>query len=185
MLKFVTRLLAAIALVALLSGCDLLPGSATPAPPSPAADLLPDLPGYTQVEGQTLTSYLGTLSGGAALLAGRPELAATLAAVDRIVGCYQQVGAVRSRLYSNQKSPLSAGTIAVADRNALLNPANFFQCVTPHTGPQIQSIKIQPCTANYTLSRGGNQFYILYAGTTLDICQTFCTHLEGCTAHKP
>ena len=147
--------------------------------------MLPKLSGYNEVEGQTLTSYIGKLSGGAALLTGQPELAATLTAVDAIVGCYQQVGAVRARLYSNQASPLSAGTVAIADRNALLDPANLFRCVRPNIGFQAQSVKIQPCAANYTLSRDGDEFYILYAGTTLEICQAFCANLEGCTAHKP
>jgi hypothetical protein len=150
----------------------------------PAAVMLPNLPGYTTVEGQTLTGYIGKLSGGAALLSGNPELAATLAAVDAIVGCYQQVGAVRARLYSNQASPLSAGAVAIGDKKALLDPANLFRCVALNLQPQAQAIKIEPCKASYTLTRDGNDFYILYAGTTLEICQAFCKNLEDCTAHK-
>ena len=147
--------------------------------------MLPTLSGYNEVEGQTLTGYIGKLSGGASLLTGQPELAAAFTAVDAIVGCYQQVGAVRARLYSNQASPLSAGAVAIADRNALLDPANLFRCVHRTSGFSAQTVKIQPCKANYTLTRDGNEFYILYAGTTLEICQAFCANLEGCTAHKP
>ncbi len=184
-------LLVVVLALALVGGCTGAPGvtptrpapTATPVPP--AAALLPSLPGYNQVEGQTLTAYIGTLSQGAAILAGQPELAATLGAVDRIVGCYQQVGAVRARLYSDQASPLSAGAIAIGDRKELLNPTNLFRCVVPNVAPNAQAPAIQPCTASYTLSRGGNDFYIIYAGTTTQVCQTFCSHLEGCTAHKP
>ncbi len=179
------RLLCAVAILALSSGCDQLPGSTGPTAQPPAVTMLPKLSGYNEVEGQTLTNYIGKLSGGTLLLTGHPELAATLTAVDAIVGCYQQVGAVRARLYSNQASPLSAGTVAIADRKALLDPANLFKCVAPNVGLQAQSVKIQPCSANYTLSLDGDEFYILYAGTTLEICQAFCTNLEGCTAHKP
>jgi hypothetical protein len=196
----------ALCLSALASGCDFLPGSgtslasppvqpatalpsqptarpATPPPPTapPAAEtLLPKLPGYITAEGQTLTSYIGKLSGGAALLSGQPELAATLAAVDGIISCYQQVGAVRARLYSNQAMPLSAGTVAIADRKALTDPLNLFRCVAPNLRPKAQSIQIEPCSASYTLPQDGNEFYILYAGTTPDICKAFCTNLQGC-----
>ncbi len=169
---------------ALLSGCDLLPGSGGSTPQPPAVTMLPDLPGYTVVEGQTLTSYIGKLSGGAALLTGQPELAATLTVVDAIIGCYQQIGAVRARVYSNQAEPLSAGAVAIADRNALLDPANLFKCVAPSAAPRAQAVKIEPCKASYTLARDGDEYYILYAGTTQEICQAFCRNLEGCTAHK-
>ena len=185
MFQSLVRLSCALAILALLSGCDQLPGSSGPTAQPPAETMMPTLSGYNQVEGQTLTSYIGKLSGGSSLLTGHPELAAALTAVDAIVGCYQQVGAVRARLYSSQASPLSAGTVAIADRKALLDPANLFKCIAPNVGPRAQAVKIEPCTANYTLSRDGNEFYILYAGTTLEICQAFCANLESCTAHKP
>jgi len=174
-----------VSIVGAASSCIPAPAVVTPMTVQPpAALMLPSLPGYTAVEGQTLTGYVGKLSGGAALLAGNPELAATLTAVDAIIGCYQQVGAVRARLYSKQASPLSAGAVAIADKKALLDPANLFRCVAPSLRPQAQAIKIEPCKASYTLTRDGNDFYILYAGTTLEICQAFCKNLEGCTAHK-
>ena len=175
------KYLCAMIMVVLLSGCDLLPGGPTPEPP--AATMLPNLSGYATVEGQTLTAYVGKLSEGAALLAGQPELAAALAAVDGIVSCYQQVGAARARVYSNQAAPLTAGAVAIADRSALTDPMNLFRCVAPNMLSS-QQVKLQPCKATYTLKRDGNEFYILYAGTTPEICQAFCASLEGCTAHK-
>jgi hypothetical protein len=180
----VFRTVCVIIVAAVLSGCDLLPGPGGSTAQPPAVTLLPNLSGYTVVEGQTLTGYIGKLSGGAALLTGQPELAATLTAVDAIIGCYQQVGAVRARVYSNQASPLSAGAVAIADKKALLDPANLFRCVAPRLRPEAQAIKIEPCKASYTLTRDGNDFYVLYAGTTLEICQAFCRNLEGCTAHR-
>jgi hypothetical protein len=185
MLKSFTRLLCVMTVFVLFSGCNQPPAPSTPTTEPPAAALLPKLPGYVTVEGQTITSFIGTLSGGAALLTGNPDLAATITAIDGIISCYQQVGAVRARVYSNQATPLSAGTVAIGDRNALLDPANLFRCVAPNIGYRAESLTIKPCAASYTLSRGGNDFYILYAGTTQEICQAFCTHLEGCTAHKP
>ena len=183
MFKQLARLSCVIACVAMLGGCDMLGlGGATPV--LPAVQMLPDLPGHKVVEGQTLTTYISTLSGGAVLLAGQPELTALIAAVDGVVSCYQEVGAMQARVYSNEANPLSSGTVAIADRNALLDPVNVFRCVVPKKG--ILGVEtFQPCMSNYTLSKDGNEFYILYAGTTLEICQAFCAQLEGCTAHKP
>jgi hypothetical protein len=42
---------------------------------------------------------------------------------------------------------------------------------------------IQPCSANYTVARDNNEYYILYLGTTEAICHDFCSNLEECTAH--
>ena len=150
-----------------------------------AEELLPDLPGYNTVEGETLTDYISKLGGGAALLAGQPELALAVAAVDQVIGCYQEVGAVKARVYSNQEAPLSAGIVAIGDRNKLLDPKNLFKCVAPvipDGEPPLD--RIEPCTASYTPERDGNAFYVIYAGTTEEICRAFCAALEGCEKHQ-
>jgi len=187
MTKKIARLLSLLLLVTLLSGCDVLEDLlGTPSETPPAVEMLPELPNHIVVEGQTLTDYLGTLSEGAALLAGQPHLAALLAGVDQIIGCYQDVGAVQARVYSNEETPLSAGAVGIADKNALLDPVNLFRCVTPLAQPdaaQGQAVDIQPCSTSYTLEKDGNEFYIIYAGTKEEICHAFCAQLEGCTAH--
>jgi hypothetical protein len=186
MFKRLMGLICVIVMTTVLGGCDLLPTPGMPTGEPPAATMLPQLAGYNTVEGQTLTGYIGKLGGGASLLSGNPELAATLTAVDAIVGCYQQVGAVRARLYANQNNPLAAGTVAIADKKALLDPANLFRCVVPNVnaGASTQAIKFEPCKANYTLKKGDSEFYILYAATQTEVCQAFCSKLEGCTASK-
>lgn len=189
MFRTIVRLACVITLATLLGGCDAIPGlgGEKPTPVPPAVEMLPELEGYTVIEGQTLTDHISKLSGGAALLTGHPELAAMVAAVDNVISCYQQVGAARARVYSNNEYPLSSGAVAIADRGALLDPQNLFKCVVPQTGLGkgiLSQPAIQPCTASYTLEKDGNQFYILYAGTTLEICQTFCAKLENCAAHK-
>jgi len=182
MSRFSVQLLCVLALASVLSGCGVQP-SAEP----PAVEMLPDLPGYHVVEGEVLTDYISKLSGGAALLAAQPELAAAVLVVDQIVSCYQDIGAAQTRLYSNKEMPLSAGAVAIADRNALTDPLNLFKCVAPvvfdAAETDASALEIKPCSASYTLSRDGNEFYIVYAGTTEEICQAFCANLEGCTAH--
>jgi hypothetical protein len=187
MSKNIVYLIVFALLTTMVSGCDFLSGFLEPTPEvPPAAEMLPDLPDYTVVEGETLTDYLGTLAEGAALLTGHPEMAALALGVDKVIGCYQDVGAVQARVYSNKEYPVSAGAVAIADRNALLDPRNLFACVKPvAVGDEAgaQNVAIEPCSASYTLMRDDNEFYILYAGTTQEICQAFCAQLEGCTAH--
>ena len=168
-------------LLFITAGCSVLGGDDVATTP-PAVAMMPELPGYNTIEGQTITGYLSTVSGGATLLAGQPELAAAITAIDSIISCYQDIGAVRARVYSDQEEPLSAGAVAIADRNALASPANLFRCVSLPMAAE-EAGGIQPCTASYTLERDDNAFYIIYAGTTTEICQAFCSELEGCTAH--
>jgi hypothetical protein len=183
MSKLWVRFLFVVVLVMVLIGCNLL--DSPPSGEPPAAQMLPDLPGYKVIEGQQLTGYLSNLPGGEALLQDKPELASALTTVEQMIDCYQEVGAARARIYSSESNPLSAGAVAIADRKALLSPANLFKCVGP--GKQMQTmgttIGIKPCSANYTLTRDDNEFYIIYAGTNTEICHAFCSNLEGCTAH--
>ncbi len=181
MSKFSIQLLYVLALATLLSGCG---GEQPPAVP-PAVEMLPDLPGHYVVEGEVLTDHITNLAEGAALLAAQPELAAAVLVVDQIVSCYQDIGAAQVQLYANEEMPLSAGAVAIADRNALTDPVNLFKCVAPvvfDTG-EADMPQIQPCSASYTLERDDNEFYIVYAGTTEEICHAFCSQLEGCEAH--
>lgn len=171
-------------LIVVLAGCNLLPGILPQKPPS--EEMLPELPGYKTIEGQLLTDYISTLSEGAALLAGHPELAATAAGVDKIISCYQEIGAIQARVYSQEEMALSAGVVAIADRDAIMDPLNFFRCISPQADENqsfsTNSLRIKPCANTYTLEKDDNEFYILYAGTTAEICDAFCANLEGCTA---
>jgi hypothetical protein len=176
-----------IAVAILMGGAGLVLGiNQQKSQVPPVEELLPDLQSYNTVEGERLTDYISKLSGGASLLAGQPELALAIATVDRVIDCYQEVGAVRARAYSNQDAPLSAGVVAVGDRNKLLDPENLFKCVTPAIpdGGQPDMPPIQMCSASYTLVRDDNGFYIIYAGTTEEICVAFCTALEGCEGQE-
>jgi hypothetical protein len=182
MSKVMVYLFFGLTLAVFLSSCTIF--NRPPTEP-PAAQMLPNLAGYQVVEGQQLTGYISTLSEGAVLLAGQPELAAAIEAVDQVTGCYQEVGAVRARVYSNEAEPLSAGAVAIADRKALLDPLNLFNCVKPSQLLRGFAGGIEPCSASYTLEKDNNAFYIIYVGTTPEICQAFCAALEGCEAHKP
>jgi hypothetical protein len=179
-LRFILFLMAAAAL-GLLFIDDLRPAAEEP----PAARLLPDLVDYRQVEGQTITAYVGALGEGAALLAGQPQLALTVGVVDGIAGCYQEVGGVRARVYSHAERPLEAGVVAVVDQARLTDPENLFRCVTP-TALELEGLGetvIEPCTAAFTLTRPEGVFHVIYAASTYATCRDFCAALEGCAVH--
>lgn len=145
-----------------------------------AADLMPDLPGYNVIEGEDLTDAIGRLSGGASLLSGDPLMAGVILAVDEVIACYQEAGAVSGRIFSQQADPLAAGVIVIVDRNRLTNPQTFLNCVRPG-GERAEAIGVQPCANAYTLQRDNNEYYILYAASQPQVCQVFCAALEGCT----
>jgi hypothetical protein len=144
---------------------------------------MPDLPGFDVIEGQVVQDYIASLAQGAALLSGNPELAALIIKVDSVIACYQDVGAVNARLYSDEAFPLSSGAIAIADRNRLADPDTLFQCIGGRFVPMSSKPELNPCSHSYTLERDDNAFYIIYAGTTQEICQAFCANLEGCSGH--
>ena len=66
------------------------------------------------------------------------------------------------------------------DRNAITNPANWQQCLTGKPNPSAQAVTLQPCAITYTLKKGDNEFFVAYAATTVEMCQAFCSRLEGC-----
>ncbi len=158
----------------LLSACGQSSGGTT------AASLLPNLPDYQVSDTQNLQDAIAKVAGGAAVLAGQPEAAGAVVGVNALVTCYQKAGAIQSRSYVNKTDVLKAGVVVIIDRNAVTDPKTFLSCVAP-SGPSIRAPSIQPCGKAYTLNRDNNQFYIGYAATNPEVCQAFCSALQGCT----
>jgi hypothetical protein len=145
--------------------------------------MMPDLPGYRVIEGETIKDYIATLAEGAAILTGHPEMVLLIEKVDSVIGCYQDVGAVNTRVFSDEALPYSSGAIAIADQNRLTDPETLFRCVGGQILASSDAAELAPCAHSYTLEQKDNAFHIIYVGSTQEICQTFCTHLDGCTGH--
>jgi len=166
-------LLTLIAAVA-LTACQSKQGS--------AKDMLPDVPNTTVVEGETITQFVAKAADGAALAAANPELIPLIQRVEASLTCYQGLGAVALRSYTDKDFPLSAGIVSIIDRNALTNPTNFANCVLGRAQADASAMPtIDPCTKTYTLKKDNNEFYIAYIATTQEMCSAFCSKLEGCT----
>jgi hypothetical protein len=141
---------------------------------------MPNVPGAKVIEGQTITQYIASLTEGATLLQGNPALAAAIAFAEKAVTCYQKIGAVAVRVYSDLAFPLSSGLVTVVDRNAITDPANLVVCLSggeQQVGPQTA---LEVCSNSYTLKKDDNEFYISYLATTREMCHAFCSDLEGC-----
>jgi len=149
-----------------------------------AASMLPDVPNTTIVKGQTIAEYIASLASGGSLLTGNPPLAAAIEFAQGAINCYQNIGAIAVRIYSDNAFPLSSGMVAIVDRNAITDLGNLARCLGGGAEAGAQAT-IQVCTHSYTLKKDDNEFHIAYVGTTLEMCQAFCTRLEGCTAHQP
>lgn len=149
--------------------------------------ILPLLPDYRTVEGQTLTSYVTGLAEGAALLSGQPQLAIAVGVVDRVADCYQDVGGVRSRLYSQVGNPLASGLVVVADAQRVRDPEIVLRCVAP-TALALEGAGesvIEPCAGTYVMNHDGRDYYIAYVATTNDVCRDFCASLKDCPISAP
>ena len=168
--------LVALTLVVIAAACDLS------GRPGGAPGLLPDVPNTDRIEGQQIVDYVSSLAEGGSLLTGNPVLAAGIAFVQRGLNCYQDIGAVAVRAYVDKSFALSTGVVAIVDRAALTDPGNFVKCMSggqQGIGPQAT---LTVCTKSYTLNKDDTEYDIAYIGTTQEMCDAFCSRLEGCGA---
>jgi len=168
-----------VSLMWMAAGCDRLGTQGG------AADLLPQVPNTNIIEGQTISQYISSLAEGSALLQQNPVLAGAIRFAEQAATCYQSIGAVALRIYSDSVFPLSSGLVTIVDRNAITDPANFARCLGGDQQGFTAQMALQVCTHTYTLKKDNNEFYIAYIGTTLEMCQAFCSQLEGCAANQP
>jgi len=167
-----TRIIVMIMVLLITSACTPTRGSAT--------DMLPNVPNTKVVEGQSITQFISSLANGAALTAGNPELVLVVKRIENTLKCFQDNGAVGVRTYTDQTFPLSAGIVVIVDRNAVTNLANLTQCLAAPADAAQAAPTIQPCSKSYTLPKDNNEFFIAYVASTQEMCQAFCSRLEGC-----
>lgn len=164
----------ALALLLIVAACD------TGGTQGGAAALLPDVPNAKIVEGQTISEYIASLASGATLLTGNPALAAGIEFAQGAINCYQEIGAVAVRIYSDLTFPLSTGMVAIVDRNAVTDLGNVARCLGGGRQSSAQAT-LEVCVNSYTLNKDDNEFYIAYVGTTAEMCSAICSRLEGCS----
>jgi hypothetical protein len=173
-----TRLIVLAIAVVLVAGC----GNGAAMRDDSAANLMPNVPGFSWQTTLDLQDTIAKIAGVASLAAAQPEITAVITAASSLARCYQEAGAVEGRVYTRDADPLQAGLIIIINRNQLTDPALLSNCIFGgDTGARIMVEQaIQPCANVYSLPRDNNEFYIAYVGTDSSVCAEFCSSLQGC-----
>ena len=168
-------------LIALILTTTILSACGQPTKEPSAAALMPNLPDYSIADTVDIQSAIGKVASVTSLAAAHPELAGLIAGINNLLTCYQNAGAIQGRAYVNKADALKAGIVVIINRNAVSDPNTFLNCVAPGGARALRAAQIQPCAKAYTLDTAGNQYYIGYAATDAEVCQAFCSSLQGCT----
>jgi len=168
-----------------LLGAGAPSGNDTADQATSAQRFLPELEGYSRSDADNLSDALVTLGGGASLLSGNPALAAGIATIDRMIQCYQEVGAVAAGIYSRlslegllQGEGAGLGVVAVINQERLSR--NFLNCALG--GEQTFSAQaelLQPCSGSGSLLVGGETIHYLYAATNPLFCFSVQSHFDS------
>lgn len=176
---FVTITVIIMALMS-LAACQAVPGTGDTARDAAAAqNFLPTIAGYTSTESDNITDALTKVGVGASVLSGNLATAALIAKLDDVMRCYQGVGAVSARVYTEQNvvGAVAAGGIPRFGVVAVLNTTriqrNLFSCVL-NTGVQAQAAgAIEPCGGSGSFTVDGENLQYLYAATAPELCSSF------------
>lgn len=167
----------------LLASCQVVPGTGDTANDAAAAQsYLPNLPGYVATEANNITDALTKVGAGASVLTGNLPMAGLIAKLDDTLRCYQQVGAVAARVYTEQDIAGAAvrgavprlGVLAVVNTTRVQR--NLFSCVL-NTGAgaqaQAQAETMQPCGGSGGFTVNNETLQYVYAATSPELCSTF------------
>ncbi len=181
--------LAGIALA--LLACNISIGGTAPtgdraSDPSSARALLPNVPGYARTDTANITDAIVAAGGGAALISGNPAVAALIAQLDRMMQCYQGVGAVAAQVYTQADigSVLGGqvprvGAVAVVNQDRLAR--NFLNCALGNQ-PQAfsaQGDQLQPCGGAGSRTVRGETIHYVYGASASDLCRAFQAHFDS------
>jgi hypothetical protein len=169
------------ALVVMILAVTLVGACASIARDDSAANLIPNLGGYTVTNTLDIQDSIAKVAGGAALLAAQPQITAMIGAASSFLSCLQQVGAVEGRVFIRNSNPLHAGALVVVNKTKLANFETLVGCALPGSGARFAA-QMQPCSKTYTLKKGETEYFIAYVATDESVCTELCNGLEGCLA---
>ncbi|MBI5667149.1 MAG: hypothetical protein HZC41_04005 [Chloroflexi bacterium] len=178
------RKIAVLLIVVLLAAsCQVVPTTGDTASDAAAAqNYLPNLAGFTATEASSISEALTKVGAGASALTGNLPMAGLIAKLDDTLRCYQQVGAVAARVYTEQNvvGAVTEGSIprigVVAVVNTTRVQRNLFSCVL-NTGvgaqAQAQAATIQPCGGSGSFTVNNETLQYVYAATAPEVCAAF------------
>jgi hypothetical protein len=179
------RLLIFTLLVLIVAGCKLVPGTGDSSTDAAAAqNFVPaSIVGYNVTEASSITDALSKTGIGASVLTGNAALAGAIVKLDSLIQCYQGVGAVSARIYTEQNMPTGGipkvGALAVINTTRL--GRNFLQCAV-NTDISAQAVDtIQPCAGSGSFTVNNEKLEYLYGATSPELCATFQNQFNGRT----
>jgi hypothetical protein len=176
------QFLAVFVVLLIAAGCRLVPGTGDKSTDAAAAqNFVPaSIPGYNVTEATSVSDALAKLGLGASVLTGNLPMAGMIAKLDGMIQCYQSVGAVSARIYTEQNLPTTGipklGALAVVNTTRV--GRNFLQCAV-NTGVSAQSAELQPCGGSGSFKVNNEDLEYVFAATTPDLCATFQAQFNG------
>ncbi len=183
----VRKILWLVLAVLVIAGCSLntAPTGDTASDPGSAQSLLPSVPGYNQTNANSIADAITAVGGSASLVSGNLLSAAAITQIDRMLQCYQDVGAVAANVYTQNdiSSVLQGeiprlGAVGVVNQDRVVN--NFLNCAvgTRGEGFDAQAAQVQPCGGSGSVVVNNETIYYVYAATAPELCQAFQQHFD-------
>lgn len=178
------RFLAFLLVLLIAAACQLVPGTGDKSTDSAAAqNFVPaSIAGYNVTEASSITDALSKTGIGASVLTGNLALAGAIAKLDGLIQCYQSVGAVAAKVYTEQNISGTGipkiGALAVANTTRL--GRNFLQCASSFGVASAQAVgEVQPCAGSGSFKVNNEDLEYVYAATTPELCTTFQNQFNG------
>lgn len=170
----------------LVTACSLstAPTGDSASDPSSAQNLMPTIAGYSSVEATSITDAITAVGGSAALVTGNAAVSAAIDRIDDMIDCYEGVGAVSARIYTEQNISQvlegelpKVGALAIINRDRAVN--NLLPCALQDQGGfSAQAVTVDPCggTGNFVVD--GETIDYIYAATDPELCGLFVSALN-------
>jgi hypothetical protein len=161
-----------------LAACQVVPTTGDKSTDAAAAqNYLPNLAGYMTTETNSVTDALTKVGVGGATITGNLPLAGMIAKLDDTLRCYQEVGAVAARVYTEQNvvGAVASGAMPKVGVVAVINTTriqrNLFSCVmNTGIGAQAQAATVEPCGGSGSFTVNNESLQYVYAATSPDVC---------------
>jgi hypothetical protein len=165
--------------ILLLAACSMTATGDRVSDAASAQNFLPNIPGYTMTEATSITDALTAAGVGGSLLTGNLPLAALVSRLDAMMECYNGVGAVAARVYTEvnignliQGQIPKIGALAVINEDRL--ERNFLSCALGSSSSiSAQADQVQPCGGSGTFTVNNERLHYLFGATAPELCNIF------------
>jgi hypothetical protein len=164
--------------ILLLAACTMTATGDTANDAASAQNFLPNIPGYNMTEASSITDALTTAGVGGSLLTGNIPLAALVNRLDAMMTCYQGVGAVAARVYTEVNiANIIQGQIPKVGALAVINEArlerNFLNCAIGGGNLSAQAEGVEPCGGSGTFVVNNERLHYIFGATSPELCGIF------------